>query len=358
MKKNLMAIPLLLFVSLFLFHFSVMTTEAGDLQEGVWKRYLSEKESATLVETAAEFKEAQEDGSSLADAEPKAMLSMMRDGFEKYATKSADILASVKIEPFDSHGVKGVWFKPKRAAENRVLLYFHGGGYVVGSSKTAAAIAGYLAHKAGILCFALDYPLAPESPYPAALENALKAYRMLLDKGFKPENIVFGGDSAGGGLSLAVLLSIRDKGLPMPAGAYLLSPWTDLSNRFASHEIKKDVDILITADFLGTLASLYAKGEDLKNPLISPAFADLRGLPPLLIHVGSHETLLDDTLTVVRNAAMADVPVKLTVWPGYFHVFQMFSERFEGGRRALQDGAVFFKEVMQKTLLRAAGTGK
>ena len=358
MKKNLTVIPVLLFVSLFLFSFWIITAEAGDLQEGVWKQYLSAKESAALTQMAAQQAKELEAGETSAEADPKAMLSMMRKGFEQFATESVELLASVKMEPFDSNGVKGIWFKPKRAAENRVLLYFHGGGYVVGSPKTATAVAGYLAHQAGILCFSLDYPLAPESPYPAALENALKAYRMLLGKGFKPENIVLGGDSAGGGLTLAVLLNIRDKGLPMPAGAYLLSPWTDLSNRFASHEIKKDVDILITADFLGTLASLYAKGEDLKNPLISPAFADLRGLPPLLIHVGSHETLLDDTLTVVRNAAMADVPVKLTVWPGYFHVFQMFSERFEGGRRALQDGAVFFKEVMQKTLLRPAGTGK
>ena len=354
MKKNLKILLTLAFVLVISFS---AAANASEKQERVWKTYLSPKEHAALTKIAAEAKHEAE-GAPEAPTDPKIMVAAMREGFEKFAADSIQIPTSIVVEAFDENGVKGLWFKPKGANEKQVLLYFHGGGYVVGSSKTGAAVASGLAEQAGIVSFSLDYPLAPESLYPAALDNALEAYKMLLGKGFKNTDIVLAGDSAGGGLAVAMLLSLRDKGLPMPAGAYLLSPWTDLSNSFETHETKKKVDLAINREFLETLASLYAKGQDIKNPLISPAFGDLIGFPPLLIHVGSYETLLDDSLTLARNAALADVPVKLTVWPGYFHVFQMFPNQLEGGKKALHDGAAFFKDVMQQTLLRPAVTEK
>ena len=344
MKPN---VSTLLLVALILSLSAGTPSFAADGLPEPWKKYLSPTEQTTLAELSAQ--EIEEPPQQPDD--PQAMLKIMREGFEEFVAGIAPNLGSVKKEPFEEKGVRGLWMYPENAAEDRVLLYFHGGGYVVGSSATGAGIAGVLADEAGIAAFVLDYPLAPEFPYPAALDNAVNAYRMLLEK-YEPAHIVLAGDSAGGGLVLAVLLNIRDEGLPMPASAYLLSPWTDLGVSFASHETKKDVDSVIERGFLENLASAYAGEENLKDPRISPAFADLRGLPPLLVHVGSFETLLDDALTIVRNAAIADVPVKFTVWPGYYHVFQMHSGRLEGARKALEDGAAFFRDTMDGTLLR------
>lgn len=329
---------------------AALAAEMNNDAAAIWKRYLSAPEQAALAELMAG--QGAEAAAMDDAATPQEKLAAMRQGFEAFAAVVAPPLAEVKSQPFSENAVRGIWFKPDGADSDKVLLYLHGGGYIVGSPATAAAIAGFLAKEAGILCFSLDYPLAPESPFPAAPDNAVAAYQMLLDKGFKPENIVLAGDSAGGGLALALLIDIRDRSLPMPAGAYLLSPWADLTHSFASHETKRMADVLIARDFLEQMASLYAGGNDRKTPRISPAFADLHGLPPLLVHVGSSEVLLDDSLTVVRNAAMADVPVALMVWPGYGHVFQMMYGKLEGGRRALRDGAAFFGEVMGKTWLR------
>ncbi len=329
---------------------TTFSAEPNNDASAIWKRYLSEFEQMALADLMDGMAAAEAD--SPEDATPQEKIAAARQGFEAFAAMVAPAISEVASESFSENGVRGVWFKPVGADSGKVLLYFHGGGYIVGSPATGAAIAGFLAKESGILCFSLDYPLAPESPFPAALDNAVAAYRTLLDKGFKPENIVLAGDSAGGGLALALLVDIRDKSLPMPAGAYLLSPWTDLTHSFASHETKRLADALITRDFLEQMASLYAGDQDRASPRVSPAFADLRGLPPLLVHVGSSEVLLDDSLTVVRNAAMADVPVELMVWPGYGHVFQMMHGKLEGGRRALLDGAGFLGNVMEKTLLR------
>lgn len=341
-------------VFLILLGFSASRVFAADAvgdSAAIWMRYLSASEQAALAELMAGTGDETTDPTETA-ATPQEKIAAMREWYANFAAAVAPPLADVKSESLSENEVRGVWFKPDNADPDKVLLYFHGGGYIVGSPATAAAMSGFLAKEAGILCFSLDYPLAPESPFPAALDNAVAAYRVLLDKGFKPENIVIAGDSAGGGLALALLVDIRENSLPMPAGAYLLSPWTDLTHSFASHETKRLVDVIVNRDFLELMASLYAGENDRESPRISPAFADLHGLPPLLIHVGSSEILLDDSLTVVRNAAMADVPAALMVWPGYGHVFQMMHGKLEGGRRALEDGAKFFGEVIGKTQLR------
>lgn len=285
------------------------------------------------------------------------MLRLMRQGFESFAASLTPQLPGVSRETqaAGADGVKGLWFKPKNAAKDRVLLYLHGGGYVFGSPITGAAVAEFLAVEAGVLCFALEYPLAPEAPYPAALNAAVAAYVMLLRQGFAPEHITLAGDSAGGGLALATLLRLREQGRQMPAGVYVLSPWADLSNSFGSHTSKRLADPLLNTGLLGELADMYVTDQERTAPLISPAFANLRGLPPILIQVGSNEILLDDAQTLAANAARDDVPVTLTVWPGYFHVFQMFYARLEGGRRALLDGALFLREATAGTLLRSGG---
>jgi|GEM_PF-392701 len=324
---------------------------AAENPPGPWQNYLSPTEQAALAELAKR-PDSEQSGSKEDDkSTPQETLRMLREGYAQFVTSNAPRLESVKVEPFEEDGIKGLWLRPEGVGEERVLLYFHGGGYVVGSAATGVGIAGTLAKEAGIVAFSLDYPLAPEFPYPAALDNAVAAYRMLMDK-VGAANVVLAGDSAGGGLTLAVLLRVREMGLPMPAGAYLLSPWTDLGVGFASHQVKRETDTLVDKVFLENLADAYVGKLDRKEPLISPAFADLRGLPPLLVHVGSYETLLDDALAVVRNAALADVPVKLTVWPGYQHVFQMLPQKLEGAHKALQDGAGFLKDVLSGRLLR------
>lgn len=324
-----------------------MATHKDSPGSAVWQLYLSDKEQLALKELAIM---AHGDDNANTDSQ-EITLPMLREQFESMFTPAITLPPA---EPFNENGVKGIWLKPKNASQERVLLYFHGGGYVIGSPKTGSTVSSFLAQQANILCFILDYPLAPENPFPAAPDNALAAYQMLLEKGFKPENIVFAGDSAGGGLALAALLKIRDSGLTLPAGAYLLSPWTDLSHSFDSHTSKKETDIFLTLEFLQNMAAMYAGKNDLKNPLISPAFANLHALPPLLIHVGSHEILLDDSLILARNAALADVPVTLKIWPGYPHVFQMSPNELEGARKALIEGAYFFNEAINSTLLRPA----
>ena len=315
----------------------------------IWKRYLSPPEQAALAQFMAAAAESP-DLTKIADADMR--LAAMREGFAQFAALLAPPLPDLPGEPFAENGVSGLWFKPESAEPDKVLLYFHGGGYMMGDPVTSAATTGFLAKEAGILCFSLDYPLGPESPFPAALDNAVAAYNLLLRKGFKPKNIVLGGDSAGGGLTLAALTLLRDRSAPLPAGGYLLSPWADLTHSFASHELNRTVDVLLRKEDLEFMAAMYAGDADRKSPGMSPAFADLRGLPPLLVQVGSYEILLDDALTIARNAALAHVPVDLTVWPGYWHVHQMTPGLFEGGRRAMQDAAAFLKAVLTGTRFR------
>jgi acetyl esterase/lipase len=319
---------------------------AGDpsaLQDKVWKTYLRANEVVALAVISAANRASNQSASPL---EP-ANVPGLRKSFAEYIAASNPPLDGITSSSWDENGIKGLWLRSPNADPERALLYLHGGGYIVGSPVTVMHVTSFLAAQAGIVCFSLDYPLAPEHPFPAALDNALAAYKMLLDKGFKPERIVLAGDSAGGGLALATLLNIRDHNLPLPAGAYLLSPWTDLTNSFPTHNSKSQVDSSLTSSMLRAAAALYTAGAgDLKNPLISPAWADLRGLPPLLIHVGSFEVLLDDSLTIVRNAALADVPVRLALWPGYCHVFQNYLTELEGAQRSLREGASFLRQVM------------
>lgn len=206
-----------------------------------------------------------------------------------------------------------------------VVFYLHGGGYVIGSYRSHAGFAGHLSRVANVRIALPQYRLAPEHPFPAAVEDATAAYLGMLDSGILPEQVVFSGDSAGGGLALAALLALRDRGAPLPAAATLLSPWTDLSFTGETLVSNREIDTMVPLDMIRLMARRYRPEHEQKNPLVSPVYADLAGLPPLQIHVGTDEILLDDSRRIAANAEAAGVPCDLRVWPGMTHVFPTFA---------------------------------
>ena len=214
------------------------------------------------------------------------------------------------------------WLRPKAATDDRTMLFLHGGAYVLGSFKTHGELVGNLAVAANINTVMPDYRLAPEHPFPAALDDALACYQSLLASGIAAEKIVIAGDSAGGGLTLALLLKLRELELPQPACAYLISPLTDLTLSSGTHSSRKDLDPLLTHHWLDYGAVSYAGELSVENPFLSPLFADLSGLAPLIIQVGDDEILLDDSLQLAEKAHAAGVEVHATVWPNMWHDFQ------------------------------------
>lgn len=208
---------------------------------------------------------------------------------------------------------------PEGAADDRVIIYLHGGGYCSGSINTHRGVAGALAKAAGVTVVNLDYRLAPEHPFPAALNDVLLAFDQLA-----PARIALAGDSAGGGLALAAAVALRDRGGATPAAVVGFSPWADLTQSSASMAALEAIDPMVTKAVLDPMADAYLAGTDARTPLASPLFADLAGLPPIRIDVGSDETLLDDSTAFADQAAAAGVEVTIQVWPEMIHVFQAF----------------------------------
>lgn len=231
--------------------------------------------------------------------------------------------------------------EPAGAADRGRLLYLHGGGYVIGSPDTHAGLVGELVRRAGIRATSLDYRLAPEHPFPAALDDGLAAYRALLDGGTDPAELVVAGDSAGGGLAISLLVAARAAGLPQPAAVAVLSPWTDLTLGGDSIRTLEAADPIFVAEDLADYAGHYLGDGDRAQPLASPLFADLTGLPPLLVQVGAHELLLDDAVRLAGRAGAGDVEVTLEVWPGVPHVFQHHYGRLDDADAALDRIAGF-----------------
>jgi len=205
-----------------------------------------------------------------------------------------------------------------------VVLYFHGGVYVLGDAFLAASLASQVGRRTRATVISVDYRLAPEHPYPAAVDDALAAYEALLDTGTAPSDIAFAGESAGGGLAVATLVNARDHGLPLPAAALVMSPYADLTLAGTTMDTKREVDVLMSRENLRARVPDYTAGHDAAVGLISPIFADLSGLPPLIIQAGTHEVLLDDAVRLARQAATADVEVTLDITPRVPHVFQTF----------------------------------
>ena len=232
--------------------------------------------------------------------------------------------ADVTVTPAELGGVDAADITIDGAEPRHVILYFHGGVYVLGDALQSADLAAQIGRRAQARVISLDYRLAPEHPYPAAVDDALAAYGALLRKGTAPSDIAFAGDSAGGGLAVATMVSARDHGLPLPAAAFLMSPYADLTLAGATMDSKSDVDPLLSRELLQPRVTDYTAGQDPALSLISPVFADLSGLPPLIIQAGTHEVLLDDAVRLAQKAAAADVAVTLDLIPKVPHVFQNF----------------------------------
>src|SRR5467141_2116552 len=216
-----------------------------------------------------------------------------------------------------------------------VVLYFHGGVYVIGDAFLAADLASQVGRRVQAKVISVDYRLAPEHPYPAAVDDALAAYEALLQSGVDASDIVFAGESAGGGLAVATLINARDHGLPLPAAALVMSPYVDLTLAGTTMETRREVDPLLSRENLQARVGDYTSGQDAALALISPVFADLSGLPPLIIQAGTHELLLDDAIRLARQAATADVAVTLDITPGVPHVFQAYAPILDEAATAL-----------------------
>lgn len=240
-------------------------------------------------------------------------------------------------------GIAGVWAGPVSAESERVVLYLHGGGYVAGSAEGYRGLAGLIAEAAGGRAFLPDYRLAPEHRYPAALDDALAAYRGLLDAGHAAASIAVAGDSAGGGLAAATVLAIKRAALPLPGAVALLSPWTDLQGTGASCETKRAADPLISPEGLGSCAAAYLGDADSADPGASPLNGDFAGFPPLLIEVGTREVLLSDATRLAERAAAADVDVTLHAWQGMVHVFPNIWFALSEGPEAIAEIGAFVR---------------
>jgi len=257
--------------------------------------------------------------------------------------------------PGEVGGVGGEWVQAVGIAAG-TLLYLHGGGYFACSAFTHRSITAAYAVR-GLRVFAPNYRLAPEHPFPAAVDDALAVYRGLLESGIAPEAFAIGGDSAGGGLALAALLAAKEAGLPMPACALLFSPWTDLAGTGASLQTNRQRDALLVSDKLHEGAQVYLNGTDAKNPLASPLYGDLAGLPPMLIQVGDTEILLDDSTRLADAARAAGITVDFKIWENMPHVWQVSQFFLPEARAALDEAAAFAKLYLGHGVALAAAGG-
>jgi epsilon-lactone hydrolase len=240
-------------------------------------------------------------------------------------TVTAAVLGGVRTAEITIDGIE----------PRHVVLYFHGGVYVISDAFLAAGLASQVGRRTQAKVISVDYRLAPENPYPAAVDDALAAYEALLDTGVAASDIVFAGESAGGGLAIATLVNARDHGLALPAAAFVMSPYVDLTLAGETMDTKREADPLLSRELLEPRVADYTQGQDAALGLISPIFADLSNLPPLIIQAGSHEVLLDDAVRLARQAATADVEVTLEIIPGVPHVFQGFSAMLDEAGAAL-----------------------
>lgn len=262
------------------------------------------------------------------------------------ATPLAD---GVVKETVEIPGVPGTaWLRPEAHNPDSLpaLLFFHGGGYRVGSIISHQGFGSHLAALIPARVLLIDYRLAPENPFPAAVDDSLAAYRGMLDAGIEPARIAFIGDSAGGGLVGAVMLGARDQGLPLPRAGVCLSPWVDLTNSSPSHTERDELDVMFGHDDAVTAASWYLDGQDPRDPLASPIFGDWEGMPPMLVHAGDHEVLLDDATGFASVLEDAGVEVDLRIWPGMIHDFQIMYPNYPEAIEGTEAIAAFVRRVV------------
>lgn len=249
----------------------------------------------------------------------------------------------VTVTKTSAGGVPAEWVAAPEAVEGRTILYFHGGGYASGSPDSVRDLVWRLSAAARARVLVLDYRLAPEHPFPAAIEDGTSAYRHLLSTGVAPASIAFAGDSAGGGLALGTLVRLRDEGAPMPAAVCAFSPWTDLAITGASAETNRDADPMVRVEAIRVGVLWYLGSTPADDPCASPLYADVRGLPPALLHVGSTEVLLDDSVRLAERMRAANVDVTLKIWPDMPHVFHGFALFLPEAREAIAEAGQFIE---------------
>ncbi len=270
-----------------------------------------------------------------------------RMGISAWAMEASSSLVPVPAARFTPlrGTVRGEWVEAGESNSTNVILYLHGGAYIAGSPRTHRPLTAELARSTGARVLALEYRQAPEHAFPAWIDDALAAYQHLLKAGERPQHIVLAGDSAGGNLVLVLLLKLRELKLPMPAGAVCLSPWTDLACRYHSHTLNAGFEAMLNPEALRALGKHHIGQHDPKNPLLSPAYADFSGLPPLMVHVGSREILLDDARAIKRNAKKAGVRLRYREWADMPHVFPLFHRFLPEGRKAIIEITDFVKDI-------------
>ena len=256
----------------------------------------------------------------------------------------APLAEDVRCEAVDAGGVPGEWISTPEAIGEKVLYYLHGGGYVMCSVNTHREMISRLARAAGARALAINYRLAPENPFPAAVADATAAYRWLLSTGVDQARVVIAGDSAGGGLTVATLLALRDADGPLPAAGICISPWVDMEGLGESMNTKAGVDPMVARDDIAYMGKAYLGGADPRTPLAAPIYADLRGLPPLLIQVGTAEVLLDDSTRLAQRAKSAGVDVMLETWEDMIHVWHSFAAILPEGQQSIDRIGEFIRK--------------
>ncbi|HZQ86728.1 MAG TPA: alpha/beta hydrolase [Acidimicrobiales bacterium] len=267
----------------------------------------------------------------------------MRNGMEAM-TGGAPLPEGATFEEVDVDGVPAEWVTTEGAAADKVVLYLHGGGYAIGSIKTHRALAANISKAAGVRLLLIDYRLAPEHPHPAAVDDAVTAWRWLLREGLDPSRMVISGDSAGGGLTMATLIALRDAGDPLPACAVPISPWVEMEAVSDSWTTRAEADPMVHIEGLKLMADWYLNGQDPRAPLASPLHADLHGLPPLLVQVGDAEVLLDDSTRLVEKAKAAGVDATCDVIPDGIHVMHAFAPLVPEATAAIDRLAAFVRQ--------------
>ncbi|MGK0338660.1 MAG: acetyl esterase/lipase [Candidatus Azotimanducaceae bacterium] len=277
----------------------------------------------------------------------------LREALDSGASFGGKLPDKVSVVPQSIGDVVAEWVTIEGIDQNKVILYLHGGGYIVGTPDTYRDVAWRIAELAGCRVLLVDYRLAPEFPFPTAVEDATNAYRWLLGEGFEPQNIALCGDSAGGGLAVATALNLKNLGLPQPACAMLMSPWVDLACRGDSHEYNDGKDCMLTHRALVKMADFYLGDRDRKAPLASPLYGDLSGLCPMMIHVGSTEVLYSDSEGLAERVTAAGGIAEIEVWPKMPHVFPVFAARIPEGKAALAKMAEYFKRHTESEAMSA-----
>jgi acetyl esterase/lipase len=274
---------------------------------------------------------------------PDTPIAQLREEVEKGAEFFGKLPPEIEIVPVDAAGVTGEWLRPSSAPKDKAILYFHGGGLVIGSARSHRGIVSKFVKGSGIAALVFDYRLAPEHPFPAALDDSTTMYRHLLALGIAPSNIIFMGDSGGGNLVFTTLLALKEQGQPLPAAAVAMSPWTDLTNSGASYQTNAKVDSLTWRDSQETFSNYYCGKHDPKTPLISPLFGDLTGLPPMLIFAGGDELMRDDSTRFADKAKHDGVNVTLRVGAGMFHCYPACAPIFPEATQAMDEICTFVK---------------